>query len=357
MKEVDYIVVGLGIAGFAICERFEQAGKSFVVIDTPKTNSSIVAGGIMNPVVLKRFTQAWRSPEFRDEAIAMYASASEKLEGSFLAETGIQRIFNNAQEQNDWMVASETAKLSPFLNGTLSDRPHREPLEETTARVVHTPFGLGDVKGGYRVATVELLSAYRSYLNQTDRLIANPFHYDDLELNTGSVHYKNWKARRILFAEGAIARNNPYFMVECLIPKKGEYIIVKAPELRLKSILKGSCFVISLGNDLYKVGATFDHHSLSYETTPEGKEQLVATLRKLISCPFEVVDQIAGMRPTVKDRRPLLGMLEHENVIFFNGLGARGIMMAPLLSKWLFDFLENDIPLPEAVNIKRFWKS
>jgi glycine/D-amino acid oxidase-like deaminating enzyme len=80
----------------------------------------------------------------------------------------------------------------------------------------------------------------------------------------------------------------------------------------------------------------------------------VASLSKLIKCPFEVVDQMAGMRPTVKDRRPLLGILSSEHILFFNGLGTRGLGMAPLLSQQLYNFTEQNIPLPEEINIQRF---
>ena len=55
------------------------------------------------------------------------------------------------------------------------------------------------------------------------------------------------------------------------------------------------------------------------------------------------------------DRRPLLGgHPTYKNLYVFNGLGTRGVMMAPLLSKWLYDFIELKKQLPEAVAINRF---
>ena len=63
MKNVDYIIVGCGFAGVAFCEQLIAANKSFLVFDNKSQQSSVVAGGLYNPVVLKRFTSVWKSKE------------------------------------------------------------------------------------------------------------------------------------------------------------------------------------------------------------------------------------------------------------------------------------------------------
>ena len=55
MKEIDYIVVGLGIAGITFCEELEKNNKTFIVYDTGNSASTKVSAGVINPVVLKRF--------------------------------------------------------------------------------------------------------------------------------------------------------------------------------------------------------------------------------------------------------------------------------------------------------------
>jgi len=47
-------------------------------------------------------------------------------------------------------------------------------------------------------------------------------------------------------------------------------------------------------------------------------------VRKMLSIPMEVTSHIAGQRPTVRDRRPLLGKLDDHELYAFNGLGTRG---------------------------------
>ena len=40
MKEADYIIVGLGIAGITFCEQLERYGDSFVVFDTAEESAT-----------------------------------------------------------------------------------------------------------------------------------------------------------------------------------------------------------------------------------------------------------------------------------------------------------------------------
>ncbi len=342
---VDYIVVGLGIAGLSFCEQLDRAGKSFVVIDSGEKGATAVAGGVVNPVVLKRFTPAWNSAAFLESAQSFYLSLAAKLDADIYRQLPIHRIFNNPQEQNDWMVASDLSKLSSFLSSEIltGDNPS-----------VKSPFGLGQVNYGFKIDTGLMLRSYRSYLHRKNCLHQADFSYPQLEIKNDGIAYANLSAKKIVFAQGAAVSENPYFTIDTLIPKKGEYIVFKSASLKLKSVLKGPFFIIPLEGDLYKAGATFVHGDFSYSETEQSRNQIVAAVEKMIDGPVEVVDQMVGMRPTVKDRRPLLGSISEEKVIFFNGLGTRGIMMAPLLSQWLFDALEKGEALPKEVNIRRY---
>ena len=60
---LDYLIVGLGLAGTSLCEQLETTDKTFKVGNDSSQVSSIVAGGLYNPVILKRFTMAWLAKE------------------------------------------------------------------------------------------------------------------------------------------------------------------------------------------------------------------------------------------------------------------------------------------------------
>ena len=85
------------------------------------------------------------------------------------------------------------------------------------------------------------------------------------------------------------------------------------------------------------------------------KEWILKKLHERLNCSFEVVHHGAGIRPTVIDRRPLLGVHPLEKRLFiFNGLGTRGLLMGPLLADWLYRFIEENKELPTCVTIDRF---
>ena len=112
-----------------------------------------------------------------------------------------------------------------------------------------------------------------------------------------------------------------------------------------------------LGNNLYKAGATYDHQDKSQEITSAAREKLVKELKKLIKCDFEVVDQVAGIRPAVSDRKPLVGSHpEIPNMYCCNGFGSRGVLIAPNMAEALLNHIENRELLDPAIDLGRFTK-
>ena len=110
-----------------------------------------------------------------------------------------------------------------------------------------------------------------------------------------------------------------------------------------------------LGDNLYKVGATFNWTDKTSEPSEAGKDELVEKLKKVITIPYTIVSQSAGIRPTVSGRRPLVGVHPEESkLIVLNGLGTRGVMIAPTVAKNLFNHLEVGEELDEEIDIKRF---
>jgi glycine oxidase len=114
-------------------------------------------------------------------------------------------------------------------------------------------------------------------------------------------------------------------------------------------------YLVPLGNDLYKIGATYEWDDKSQLPTEKGKQELLEKLKEIINCEFEVIDHLAGVRPTVRDRNPLVGTHpDHNSIHILNGLGTRGVMLAPFLAVKLFDFIENGITLPIEMDCNRY---
>ena len=344
--DIDYIVVGFGLAGMAFCEVLQQHNKSFVVIDeSTSKGSSQVAGGMYNPVILKRFTLAWNADEQLAKARPFYKAIEDRLQVKIDQSMSVLRVFHSVQEQNNWFEAIDKPKLSPFLSDKI--------VPDNNASV-SAPLGYGEVLQTGRIDVALLLSAYKKSLQQSGCILNEIFEYDKLTANE-SVRYKHLRAKHLVFAEGFGLKNNPFFKELPLVGNKGELLTIHAPQLQLDAVVKSSVFVIPLGDDLYKVGATYHWTDKTTVPTQEAKDELSVKLKKLINCPFKIVDQEAGVRPTVIDRRPLVGRhAEYKSLTVLNGLGTRGVLIAPYVAPLLFHHLEENVALPKEISIVRF---
>jgi len=345
---VDYIVVGLGLAGIAFCEELEAAGKKFVVFEDNSQQSSTVAGGLYNPVILKRFTPVWNADEQLEVALPFYAALEEKLHVQFDEKLPVLRRFAAIEEQNMWFEASDKPKLSRYIDTNLLPNNNE---------AVDAPFSLGQVKETGRVFTGKLIKAYRVYLETKNCLRKERFQYENLVVTEASVSYEDIQATYIVFCEGFGLKQNPYFSYLPLNGTKGELLYIKAPQLQIDYVLKSSVFLIPQGNDIYTVGATYNWADKTNLPTEAAKKELEEKLVTLINCEYEIIDQVAGIRPTVADRRPLVGIHpRHHRLAVLNGLGTRGVMIGPTVAKQLYNHLERHEKLPTEINITRFKK-
>lgn len=345
MNKLDYIVVGFGIAGLAFCEHLTYENKSFVVFDSGELPSTMVSGGLINPVVLKRFTVTWKAQEYLQYALSFYEAFSKKYNVIGFEPSPIFRILRDTEEQNKWVVAGDKKELVDFISA--------EVVKNVNSNI-DAPFGFGEVTAGGLIYPALLLEAYRAYLMSKNQFRVEKFQYEQLKQIDNTIIYKEISADKIVFAEGVGAKSNPFFPSNSIIGNKGEYIIIKAPRLQFTALLKGPIFILPLGGDLYKAGATYKPADYSLVPTKEAREELINKVGSMIGCDFEVIDQLVGIRPTTKDRRPLVGrLIENAPIAFLNGLGTRGLSMAPLLAKMLYEHLEYGLPIPNEVDICR----
>ncbi|NJY61853.1 FAD-binding oxidoreductase [Salinimicrobium sp. CDJ15-81-2] len=342
----DYIIVGAGLSGTTLAYRFEKAGRSFVVFDDGSQEASRVAGGFMNPVILKRFTLAWKADEHLEKAYAFYSDMEMHLGKQFLSPLEIYRRFYSVEEQNDWFSATDNPRVAPFLDPQLVPQ-----LNE------HIPgkYSFGKVLKTSRIDPRYMLDSYAEHLREKGWLQNESFEYDDLKVSASKVTYQNISARNVIFCEGFGLLKNPFFNYLPLKGNKGEYIIIKAPRLKLEVGVKSSVFIFPAGDDHYAVGATYNNTDKTPGPTTEAREDLVKKLKDLINVEFEVVDQVAGLRPSTIDRRPLVGRHpEYNNLYTCNGFGSRGILIAPSISEELLNFIEEGKNLDPETDISRF---
>jgi glycine/D-amino acid oxidase-like deaminating enzyme len=345
---VDYLIIGSGLAGISFAETALLNNKNIFVVDCGQNSSSKVAAGLYNPVILKRFTPVWDAQNQLQLLDGFYKNLEAKLHQQFDFKKPILRKFFSIEEQNNWFIASDKIELSPFL---------ATQLRKIKFNGIDSPYDYGEVNHTGYVEVTSLLEHYKSYLQSQNSYRIENFDYNLLEIRNGYIHYKEIIAKQIIFAEGFGMHQNPFFNDLPLDGVKGELLIIKAPELSLDLIINTSVFILPLGNQLFKVGATYNWNDKTDTPTQEGKQELIDRIKEILSCNFEIISHYAGVRPTVKDRKPLVGTHpDFKNVHILNGLGTRGVMLGPSMAKELFEHIEFSTPLTPEININRFYK-
>lgn len=345
---IDYLIVGSGIAGLCFAEICQQNNKSILVFDNNSQPSSKIAGGLYNPVVLKRFSEVWNAKKELEYGLPFYASLEDKLNVKVDYKIPIYRRFVSVEEQNNWFTAADKVNLSDFLSTN---------LKANCYPAVNASFGYGEVlKTGY-LDVKKLVLAYSDYLKSHMLLETDSFDYNKIIFLENHLEYNTTKFKNIVFAEGFGLHSNPFFNDLPLDGTKGELIIIKAPKLNVDVTIKSSIFILPIGDDKYKVGATYDWNDKTNIPTENGLKELEDKLKEVINCDYEILEHFAGVRPTVKDRRPLVGShYDYKKLHVLNGLGTRGVMLAPFLAKQLFEHIEMEKPLEKEIDIFRFYK-
>ena len=124
-----------------------------------------------------------------------------------------------------------------------------------------------------------------------------------------------------------------------------------------KNITFGKCFLLPIGENTFRLGATYVWNTPDRSLTEEAKIDLQEKMLLLSKKEYKITEQQAGIRPTTPDRRPVIGRHpEFEKLLIFNGLGTKGYLMAPLLAKEFVDYLEGKGELDKEVRIDRFKK-
>ncbi len=345
--KVDYIVVGLGLAGLCFIEELITANKSFVVFENTSQKSSKVAAGMFNPVVLKRFTPVWKGKEQLEYALPFFRKFETKFKKKYIEYIDIYRVFKSVEEQNNWYATSDKPILSHYMT---------TPILRNENKQIIAPFGFGKLTNTGKINVNPLLLDFKNYLKAKHFLIEETFEHQLVQSKVANkIHYKEITAKKIVFCEGYGLKDNPFFKDLPMNEAKGELLTIHAPKLKINFLLKAAVFVLPLGNDLYKVGATFNWKDKTQLPTKAGEMELLMKLDLTIDTPYTIVAHEAGIRPTIKDRRPLVGThIKNKNIAILNGLGTRGVMIGPTMAHQLFNHLEFDLPLDKEVDIQRF---
>jgi glycine/D-amino acid oxidase-like deaminating enzyme len=205
---------------------------------------------------------------------------------------------------------------------------------------------------GY-LETNKFLVELRNYLQTQCDFLTEHFEFESVQCD-GEIHYRNYKASNIIFCEGCAVNNNPLFNWLPIRKLKGELLTIKGA-LPRDVIVNRGIFSLPVSTNEFILGSTYVHDE-NDGATFEGKEEILSRAKKLFTSALEIMNHTWGHRPTTLDRRPILGSHpEHKNVCIFNGLGTKGVSLAPFFALHLADWLEGHRVLNKEINIERFY--
>jgi glycine/D-amino acid oxidase-like deaminating enzyme len=217
---------------------------------------------------------------------------------------------------------------------------------------------VGKVLNAFRANLPLLIDRFRDFLIEENRFISDQLDTNDIIRNTGKVQWKNITAHKIIFCQGFRASENPFFQPVKFKHTKGQVLDLEIPGLRITNMVNKGLFVLPLGEDRFRAGATYRWEFQDTHPDEEATAELTQKMEKIVKIPYSITGERAGIRPTAHDRRPVVGLHpDHPEIGIFNGLGSKGAMLAPWFAREFARYLcgESDTLHPE-VSLLRYYR-
>ncbi|MCC7231779.1 MAG: FAD-binding oxidoreductase [Bacteroidia bacterium] len=344
----DFIIVGHGIAGSVLAQTLKKRGVKVLVIDEGAENtSSRISAGFIHPVTGRRKVQSWMAEKLLPAADTFYEENHDEGTPSYFHKMDVLEVIRGKQEYNTWNEVSEKPSVKKYLTGIPDLREYKKVLQDFEGIIALKGSGWLDMTGF-------ILWSEKKLRNESSFLKAR-FDISRLRHEKGLHTYNGIRAKGIIFCDGLTALQHTLWSFLPLIPVKGEILTIECNDLPADHILLCGMFIIPLGNSIFRAGSTYSWDEPTPEPTVQGKQKIIHKLKKSLHCEFRILDHRAAFRPTVKDRRPLIGRHpQYDSIYTFNGLGTKGASLAPYFADHFSNHLTEGAPLNEEINISRF---
>lgn len=344
----DYVLSGGGLAGTLLAVELGRRGRRVLVYDAESADAAWrVAPGIVNPLAGRRFHPAWKVAEQLPYAKRYYAGWQAAIGRPCFHEWPLYRFFRQPGEALLWEKRAGQASAAPYVGRRLA--PDSGP------GLMHRELGGFEAPGAW-LEVRTFLEAIR--LAPGSNIVWRFESLDSaaLQAEPAGVRGPDWRAGTVVFCEGWAGRHNRWFGSLPFKPAKGEMVELQLPgEALPRAIFNRGKWLVSLGNGRAMAGATYGWDRLDGEPTAQGRAALEAGLAELLAGPWTIVNQMAGVRPILRDYRAVLGRHpRHPRLAIFNGLGSKGVLAGPWLADRLADHLESGAPLDPEITVDRF---
>ncbi len=341
----DYLIIGQGISGTLLSRSLIQSGKTVVVVDDGNiAAASKVASGIINPVTGKRLVKTWMIDELLPFAKNTYNEIEREFSIPVISQCNIL----------DFHLTRDAAQV--FNERTGDEKEYlRQADESNWAEHFRFNYGIGEIDPCFLVDIKALLDTWRAYLVANNALLEAKFSHNDCLINEGSASYKGILAEKIIYCDGAVGADNPYFNMLPWSKDKGEALIASIPGLPANKIYKQGINIVPWHDGLFWIGATHDWKFIDMLPSASFRKQTEEHLNYWLKLPFTIVDHLVAARPVNVERKPFVGLHPlMPSIGIFNGMGTKGCSVAPYFAHQFAQHLVHGTPLLPDVDVKRF---
>lgn len=345
-KKVDYIIVGLGLAGIFTAFFLYQKKRTFTVIDNFNEHAATInSSGIINPVTGRKFQEAWNTDVFTTFAIDAYSKIEQLLGERFFYKKPIYKYFAN----------QESEKYYDDKIDHISRYTRKLPKEDLLVDFLRSVHGAVKIEPAYTLHSKPFIVAFKNWLFKNNNIEESTFNYNDVNFTNYGIEYQGTVASGIIFCEGYKSIQNPWFNYLPIVPNKGEYLLVRIPNLRKQNIIHQAQFIIPLYDDVFWVGSNYEIGFDTEKPSEALKHFFIKQLENMFQIDFEIIGHFSGVRPTVLDRKPLVGIHPNKKQLaILNGFGTKGVSLAPYFAQQLVNHLLFHEPIMQEASLNRF---
>jgi glycine oxidase len=158
-----------------------------------------------------------------------------------------------------------------------------------------------------------------------------------------------------LLAETVVVAAGPWSAADWLPPQarpevrpvKGQILTLEGPAaqpLCERIVVSERVYIVPRGDGRLVVGATVEEQGFDTRVTAGGVHELLREAYRLLPevAELELVEAIAGLRPTTADNLPLVGPGACEGLLLATGHFRNGILLAPLTGERIAGLLAGD---------------
>ena len=352
----DVLIVGAGVIGLACAWRAAERGLDVLVIerDRPGAGASNVAAGMLAPVG----EASWGEDRLLELALASHRlwpvfaaelTRASGLDSGFL-ELGalhvaldrdeaaeLRRRFELMRHHDldaEWLSPSRCRELEPGLGPGGHGGVHAPHESAVDPRALTQALVAAAEGAGARIELAEVTEG----VMEAGRLVGVCTEF-------GAEH----RAAAVVLAAGSWSAGQwlPEAARPPVRPVKGQILTLAGPPeepVCERIVVTERIYIVPRADGRLVVGATVEELGFDTRVTAGGVHELLREAYRALPqvAELELVETIAGLRPTTPDNVPLIGYGAVDGLVLATGHFRNGILLAPITGERIADILVGD---------------